>query len=680
MPNIKTLIYVYLFVFASSVLFACKETPKDEPLKISDRIFDIKAKSGMMYKRGQQDSAIRFLDSAIAKIQLTSVEQWSVLNTKTAYFLNFKKRPDSALKLADSMVKVVEAKPALIKHYISALLVRGDVLMDFGLYEDAFDAYVRAGKISNSISKCYALSPKLGFLRYKQGFFQESIPYFKKGFNETLACADTSSFEQSFVSPQGLLNTIGLCFEKLKQPDSALFYYQKALHFIDERSLIFPNRKEFALMAKGVIYGNMATAFMQKGQHQQTEKFLLKSIQINSQKGAENGDAQTARIKLINLYTLSKQYRKARLLIEEMENADSSFKNFTSQESIMKFLYAKWKFYDTVQDTKMAYINLERFHFLKDSTETANRSRQNVDVEHGLRDADRAQMLELLKKDAQSKQFLIVVAGIVIALIFVILFIVLKNLKRSKANIESLNAANNLVQNQYAQLTQVFSVLEKSHVENATIMKVVAHDLRGPVSGIVHAAKLILADEDLSENNFRMLQLVKDAGLNAISLINEMLNTHHGLGEKEPTDIARLLNDSMNLLHFKAEAKAQKISVTADHIIVLVNKDKISRVINNLLTNAIKFSGENDTITIAAVQQEQEVVISIADQGMGIPAHMGNGIFDMFSDNRRLGTASEESFGMGLAISKEIIESHGGKIWYTSIEGVGTTFYFSLPL
>lgn len=180
MPNIKTLIYVYLFVFASLVLFACKETPRDEPLKISDRIFDIKAKSGMMYKRGQQDSAIRFLDSAIAKIQLTSVEKWSVLNTKTAYFLNFKKRPDSALKLADSMVKVVEAKPALIKHYISALLVRGDVLMDFGLYEDALTLMCEPVKFQTLFQNVMRFLQSLAFYDTNKAFFRNRYPTLKR--------------------------------------------------------------------------------------------------------------------------------------------------------------------------------------------------------------------------------------------------------------------------------------------------------------------------------------------------------------------------------------------------------------------------------------------------------------------------------------------------------------------
>ncbi|GAA3965846.1 hypothetical protein GCM10022246_18570 [Pedobacter ginsengiterrae] len=351
-----------------------------------------------------------------------------------------------------------------------------------------------------------------------------------------------------------------------------------------------------------------------------------------------------------------------------------------SSESIPKFHYAKWKYYERIKNIPKAYSNLERYYFLKDSTETASKNDEYVDIEHGLRDADKAQLIELLKKDAQSKRLLITGAGIVIILIFTILFMVLRNLKRSRTNINKLSVSKKLIQNQYEQLTQVFKVLEKSHKENAVIMKVVAHDLRGPVSGMTNAAELMLSEEGLSESNHQMLNLVKEAGANALSLINEMLHTHHALGETEPTDLYTVLNDCINLLQFKVKAKSQNIVVAADHIIVSVNKDKIARVINNLIINAIKFSSVNSTISIAAVKEEQEVVVSIADQGVGIPAHMGNSIFEMFSENGRVGTASEESFGMGLAISKQIIENHKGRIWYTSTVGLGTTFYFSLPL
>lgn len=680
MTDIKNLICCSLCCFAAIGLLGCKNNVHQEPTEISPTLFNIREIVDDLYKNGEQDSAIRYLDRLTSPLQLTAVDHWSILNTKTAYFLRYKRMPDSALKYADSLVKVVKDKPRLLSHYISALFLRGDVLMDLGLYDDAFDVYVRGDKISQAKARCFTMAKRIGFLRYRQGAYQAAIPYLKTGFQEQLQCGNPSSFEESFVSPQGVLNTLGVCFDSLKQPDSALFYYHKALSFIEERKNKFPEKKNFPFRAQGVIYGNMANVFIQKGKLGQAEQYLLKSIEINDKKGFEVGDAQEVKVRLISLYSDNGQYQKAGLLIKAMDHPNAFGSKERSPELILKFHQVKWKYYERIHDTEKAYLNLERFHVLNDSIETASKGQRYVDVEHGLKDADKAQMIQLLKKDAQSKKLLIVGAIILIILIFVILYIVLRNLKHTRANIAKLNVSKSQIQSQYVQLTQVFSVLEKSHNENATIMKVVAHDLRGPVSGIIHAAKLMLEDGSLSEINLHMLHLVRDAGSNALSLINEILNTHQGLGEVVPTDIYTLLNDSSNLLHFKAEAKLQKIQISAEHIVVLVNKDKISRVINNLIINAIKFSSANDTITIATARQEQEVVVSIADQGVGIPAHMGDRIFEMFSDNGRVGTAAEESFGMGLAISKQIIESHGGRIWYTSTEGLGTTFYFSLPL
>jgi len=166
MWNIKRLICGFFCLYAAILLSACKKNAVHEPTKISDTVFQIRGNMSKMYEQGQQDSAIQYLDKATSKLQLTAVERWSLLNTKTAYFLKYKKRPDSALKYADSLIKVVTNKPDLLNQYISALFVRGDVLMESGLYDDA---YVRAGKIAKSSSKCYLLSSKLAMLRYRQG-------------------------------------------------------------------------------------------------------------------------------------------------------------------------------------------------------------------------------------------------------------------------------------------------------------------------------------------------------------------------------------------------------------------------------------------------------------------------------------------------------------------------------
>jgi len=103
-------------------------------------------------------------------------------------------------------------------------------------------------------------------------------------------------------------------------------------------------------------------------------------------------------------------------------------------------------------------------------------------------------------------------------------------------------------------------------------------------------------------------------------------------------------------------------------------------VISNLITNAIKFSPAGAVINIRMYQQQNSVQIEVQDHGIGIPDKLKDKVFDMFSEARRPGTEGEQTSGLGMAISKEIVEAHGGKIWFESQEVTGTTFFISLPI
>jgi signal transduction histidine kinase len=112
----------------------------------------------------------------------------------------------------------------------------------------------------------------------------------------------------------------------------------------------------------------------------------------------------------------------------------------------------------------------------------------------------------------------------------------------------------------------------------------------------------------------------------------------------------------------------------------MANGEKILRVINNLIVNAIKFSPENKSIDVSLRSNSHSALISIKDEGVGIPAEIKDMIFDAFTLAKRTGTSGEQPFGLGLSISRQIVEAHGGRIWFTSEMGQGTTFFVELPL
>jgi signal transduction histidine kinase len=105
----------------------------------------------------------------------------------------------------------------------------------------------------------------------------------------------------------------------------------------------------------------------------------------------------------------------------------------------------------------------------------------------------------------------------------------------------------------------------------------------------------------------------------------------------------------------------------------------IDIVIRNLVENAVKFSKAGDTVTVSAQNKDAVTVITVKDNGKGIPEEAQAKIFDKFSSYTTYGTASEKGSGLGLLLCKELVEKNNGTIWFESKAGIGSSFYFSLP-
>jgi len=217
-------------------------------------------------------------------------------------------------------------------------------------------------------------------------------------------------------------------------------------------------------------------------------------------------------------------------------------------------------------------------------------------------------------------------------------------------------------------------------------MRVMAHDLRNPLGGITGIAAMVLKDDSLSEDNRHMILLIESTGNHSMEMINELLRS--GLAdenepiETEKYDLANLLYTTVELLQFKANEKNQTLLFNGSQqpIIASINHEKIWRVFNNIIVNAIKFTHPGGNITVGINKQNKRSVITVTDDGIGIPAKDKPYVFDMFTAAKKPGTGNEKPFGLGLSISKRIVEKHNGKIWFESEEQQGTTFYIELPV
>ena len=173
-----------------------------------------------------------------------------------------------------------------------------------------------------------------------------------------------------------------------------------------------------------------------------------------------------------------------------------------------------------------------------------------------------------------------------------------------------------------------------------------------------------------------MLNLVEDLlDISAIENGNIQLRS-------ETVDIVELIKN--NIFFNMNLAKEKNISLVFSPSINIkllsIDKGKMDQVMNNLISNAIKYSHEHTHIQIDLTEEKQSIVCSIQDQGQGIPREELEHLFKPFQKTSTKTTAGESSTGLGLYIVKRIIEAHQGKIWIKSEIGKGSTFSFSLPI
>ncbi len=131
---------------------------------------------------------------------------------------------------------------------------------------------------------------------------------------------------------------------------------------------------------------------------------------------------------------------------------------------------------------------------------------------------------------------------------------------------------------------------------------------------------------------------------------------------------------------FATVSSHQLVYAVAEDLFVNADRDKIGHVMNNLISNAVKYSASGTTVNVNCLMVDGAVIFSVADQGIGINPQDLPKLFDRYYRVQGTQTVTVSGFGIGLYLSAEIIARHNGKIWAESVMGEGSTFYFSIPV
>ena len=237
------------------------------------------------------------------------------------------------------------------------------------------------------------------------------------------------------------------------------------------------------------------------------------------------------------------------------------------------------------------------------------------------------------------------------------------------------------------ELQRVYGQLELASEHKSQFLATMSHELRTPLNAIIGFSE-VLHEQMFGELNERQLAYVEDvleAGKHLLSLINDVLDLakiEAGRMELDLSQVAlpELLRGAVSMHSERASRAGISLALRTEpaEIGITADERRVRQIVFNLLSNAVKFTPADGRVDVSARIDDGQVEITVADTGLGIPAEDLETIFEEFEQSADGKQA--EGTGLGLPLSRKLVELHGGRLWAESEPGRGSTFRFTLPV
>ncbi|RIA08924.1 tetratricopeptide repeat protein [Flavobacteriaceae bacterium MAR_2010_72] len=469
--------------------------------------------------------------------------------------------------------------------------------------------------------------------------------------------------------------TIAQLYSQRREHRKAIEFYQKLLNLLE-------SEKDAAL--KGEILPSIGEEYLQFNDYDSAAQYLLEGLQLNRSTNNKDGIIQSLNaianlnLKLKDIRLAEQQLNEAYDLARTSDNSKELLKNYRLQKEV-----------DSTRGAfESAFIWQSRYYDLKNQMEKSEQ-RQPLQS-NSLSSTNPLETIEPISNDTDSvstsspmSKYLLY--ALIAALLISLTFLILSYTKRNSNHklVDALSHENKQVQLQNETILKQIADLEEINKVKDRLFSIVSHDLKDSISSIKGFIDLLREEGISREEFYELIPELSENADNASLLLFNLLNwskTQMQNLEPNPTrfNIQEVFQTKMNLIEQKVEQKRIVLIDESQHELIYADKSMIEIVIQNLLTNAVKFSRVGDVITVSNRPQNGKTIICVEDTGVGIAKE---NLEKLFKNNAftTVGTKNEKGTGLGLSICKELVELNQGRIWVESTVNVGTKFFVELP-
>ena len=365
--------------------------------------------------------------------------------------------------------------------------------------------------------------------------------------------------------------------------------------------------------------------------------------------------------KLINEALTSAKALNARIL--EIECIEQLAILYEHQGDFKKSL-SFFKDFKTMSDSNQQFVE-KLFLDLRSETQTKDSEIEELSLSRSLQAAE-------IKRQGFIRNILIVLA----ALIAILLFSVYRSGQRRIRINKLLMEHQEEIKKRSLELQQLNEVKDK-------FFSIISHDLRSPINGLTGILDLMDRDQIKPEELPSLIKELKVQFNHTKTLINNLLDWALLQMDKltiqsEKIKLRELVDENFKLVSSVHLKKIEMINHVPENFYAMADLNTTSLVFRNLILNAIKFTDSGGRIWVDAKENENDLTISVSDNGVGITPEIQSIIFEKTAGYTTRGTANEKGTGLGLILCKEFVERNGGKIWVNSELGKGSIFSFTL--